>query len=532
MASRYLVKLLITWTYVARPYKPAPPPDLSTDKEKKRAHERKLREYEERLRKYRNSLEQFMQLSATRRLTELTSQIAFELGNFDRSLSVFLNNVSQFMRGRVFPFLQSSLRELQLRHCEEFATLKQRMLGQISALIELNPEVSKALIFEYLPESKEQLVREIRDRRVKLHYIEQLLASGMPLEKESLITHIDLLAEFKVLEVGPVIKNHFEYPIQECLEICKERQILDALQFLYERMGLVNLAVATAVLRLKAVFEEWLSEEREFRIKERIEPILGDVLAMCRKNNTEDVWEALLDQCLQLFDKYHDMDQPATEVFYEVIGRVIFEVQSCNEVIFLRALEGKLLALKVGPGIRTALVRIFSNYLYAENILFSAENLIRDALFIEKYVFYYTNCKAHSARVLCDGCGFSLEDERQLLVYNCGHSFHRLCLKDTLAQRVCPVCLRNEEMQYRYFLDGKGQLKLSEYFTKVTENVQHVRTELQGKEAELQETKQERQQAARLRDKLAVFRDYDLGLLKTRTAIYEYEDELESQPRF
>lgn len=55
-------------------------------------------------------------------------------------------------------------------------------------------------------------------------------------DNQILIKHISLLSRFKPEAIYPEI-SQWDYPIDECLKICKEKNILDATAFFYERSG-------------------------------------------------------------------------------------------------------------------------------------------------------------------------------------------------------------------------------------------------------------------------------------------------------
>ncbi len=91
-------------------------------------------------------------------------------------------------------------------------------------------------------------------------------------------------------------------------------------------MGCISEAVKIAALRIDKILKTRSNySEDDFMPYVQIKEILDNSIEICKKNHSEEIWEALLDSSIELYKKYLNSDLPEDEIeiFFFINGEIM-----------------------------------------------------------------------------------------------------------------------------------------------------------------------------------------------------------------
>lgn len=106
------------------------------------------------------------------------------------------------------------------------------------------------------------------------------------------------------------------------------------MEYLYEKMGDITSSVKIAALRVDEILNKRSNKIDDDDYDDvpyiKLKEILDNVIDVCRKNHSEEIWESLLDSFIVLHKKYEKSNLPEQEqeVFFFINGEIMENLAS------------------------------------------------------------------------------------------------------------------------------------------------------------------------------------------------------------
>lgn len=305
--------------------------------------------------------------------------------------------------------------------------------------------------------------------------------------------YVDLICYYepdKLLYFLKTILNDYSYRVDECLRICRARKVWDGAAYLLEKSGQIEAAFSLNIEKVNSLIKdlqkklEQMSQKELDSIKSNIDAMVIAIVQLCQRNSCslndsvkEKIW----------FSLFHEVMKPVGSLFIDPAIEKLLEFDSSQENIKQRLNETKEFFKNLGSFIINSMVgylnltiiidRIICDPLYGPSNLGDIKDLMLKMLemcsyehtlltktsnLVSKDVYYkmasYKRLCSKSYSPFTDYClycsrSFDLANldenyessslnEKSLVIYHCGHSFHQICLDiiQTKKESSCPIC--------------------------------------------------------------------------------------------
>lgn len=223
------------------------------------------------------------------------------IDNFEKSLSFYLSaaqsadavsmlSTANSMKMVIFDFVDETFAALNL---ENIPVETMSMLGRIVAtnlpqLAEIHLDRTRVVVYSYLLGQVEDILEATQSHpSLQLDFMSRIVEHvernsvkdlSEFLSEAEIVTYIKLLISFSPSQVFSFLSNHGNYPIEECLALCRENNIPDASALLLEKMGEQQAAISLLLSDFsKRVHESKKSIEALLKMRD---PAVMDILAM------------------------------------------------------------------------------------------------------------------------------------------------------------------------------------------------------------------------------------------------------------
>ncbi len=187
-----------------------------------------------------------------------------KIKNYKRCLEVFLKNDSSIKdkAKQLFEWINETLKELYDidNEIDQFENLKEEVLNRLPDLADLSIERVTELVEKWFKDDQQNIIQKLdRVPKLKLKYVENVIEKSRDDIENHLIgsivdvddqkhryylqlmrTHIQLLCQYSKKDVLPNLEKKLQfYPVDECLNICKEHKVYDAAIYLMQSTGAI-----------------------------------------------------------------------------------------------------------------------------------------------------------------------------------------------------------------------------------------------------------------------------------------------------
>lgn len=254
-------------------------------------------------------------------LTDLQAEISFLQGNFKKCMEIYIHAQGP-SRLLVFEFLENSFKRLNLeKRKEDKRKLASCITHNIKWMVSLDPHKTINIIQNFIQDVQEQLIDALSDdESLQMEFLQNIITNENLTQMKDRLTdrsisrYVELMAKHDREHLIDAFKKNPRFTTDDTLRICEENRVYDCMEYLYERMGNIIASVRIAALRideLMAKREEAADDDDDasdtyIKLKE----ILDNVIEVCRKNHSEEIWESLLDSFIELYKKYSDSGLP------------------------------------------------------------------------------------------------------------------------------------------------------------------------------------------------------------------------------
>jgi hypothetical protein len=197
-------------------------------------------------------------------------------------LNLFLDSETniQTLDEKIFSFINMTLTRLQIKKkMTEYNSFKKELKKNLIKIAQKSLENTYTLINFWFSKDKIDCVRALKEMpKLQLDYIEYTIKKIIDKKEKNLDfnekeedfmkfileKHVFLLCKLnRKNEVISWLKKLNEYPIKECIDICKKNQVYDCLIFLYKKEGNTTEALKICHEIIKNTFNEILKNIRD-----------------------------------------------------------------------------------------------------------------------------------------------------------------------------------------------------------------------------------------------------------------------------
>ncbi len=404
---------------------------------------------------------------------------------------------SKHDKKHVFKVLAVLMTDVQLSD-QDRETVKKTTMASLEQLIEVDAEAASMIIMEHFAgDEYTKTVHEL-DQHPRLQYKllrgivnhhvtgeggarwEQIL-QDFQMGQELTETYIRLLCEFDPSEVCQYLMKVQDYRHDVCLELVKRHKIEDAAMYLLERtgdlkgaMGSILKALETRIAEMKKAYSSLTKVDQGLTMPEEkaVLDILNVAVGLCQRNSNKEkkdansqLWFMVLDRMVIPAEKTRPvattrarqttkMERPTTaapsfdapaaklkQTFNFLMREVLRQMMT---YVALPAILDKIVrdhAKSEFAEFKDVIYNMLETFHYESSILGLANHVLERDMFDATSALRKRRARpyvAHESR--CPTCQQSFVDKPSgLLMYPCGHGFHRSCLPKVEAS--CPICV-------------------------------------------------------------------------------------------
>lgn len=309
---------------------------------------------------------------------------------------------------------------LKLKHIGVFELIHQYALydvihDKIEGLMELDSARAVTMLLEkvspdVLRVSPDVVVTRLQNNKTFLFLYLDALEEKRDMKVQARKYHsilVRLYADFAREKLLPLLRRSDHYPIQEALNICKQRRYNPEMVYLLGRIGNTKEALDLIIKELKDIEQ---------------------AINFCKEHDDEELWEDLIN---------HSLKVPEYITF--LLQRIGTYVDP--RILILRIKEGFQI-----PGLKHSLVKIITDYNLQVSVQEGCKKIV-----VSDYFNLHNRLVSMQQRGTCVDdekyCGAchrkiimkDLSQADDILIFYCNHSFHKQCLP-ALGVVSCTIC--------------------------------------------------------------------------------------------
>ncbi len=272
------------------------------------------------------------------------------------------------------------------------------------------------------------LIDDIKVKQEYMHYLTNFASNPKYTE-----IYIELMCMHESDRLLDFLKTtDYEYRIGECLIICKQYGIWNAYAFLLEKDSQITEAY-------KVYIEQLNKGPSNDTIINRIIELFENSSGTLSYKQKEALWFDFYDYVIRLMEQA--TDDRHKEFIKNQSTKIINTMVSQN--LNLKAVISKiLLNSHLYSDIKQFLIKMIDSYTYERTLLQTTTRIFNNDLYRSLYAYKKTVDKPFSSKCMrayaCNQCLIELTEDVSLVVFNCGHVYHKTCMVDGYSK--CPTC--------------------------------------------------------------------------------------------
>jgi len=418
------------------------------------------------------SLEDFAEIEQLLDKDKFLEVKAYLLGldhQYKRIFDMFLHQESVSNQKRIFKWLQNVIPYVRSKHPDDFQTIKESILYRLKELVTLSSEQTRQIVIGLDQNLEIEAIKQLNAfPNLQLDYIKGIFKSPEENKKipdALLVLHIKLLCQLQPKQVIKEVK-FTTYPLDECLKLCREYDVKNALAFFLERAGNLQEAINISLeLFRKSLEKNLLKIEKEGKFKKKGGLIqkLNTLKEICIEHNkigdpdSEQLWFSVLDSVVECYHDYiannksiqdalkqrdENPQNKAYKKLYKVYSDFLSDLfEDMSKYVSVESILVKLETysnLKLGD-LKSSILSMLEAHYYENNILSDARALVVGDNFDN--LTEVTNVFIKGVRVTQTSA--KGQDEEEMVIFNCGHTFPKSELKSNL----CNTCSIGESLK-------------------------------------------------------------------------------------
>ncbi|XP_043470755.1 vacuolar protein sorting-associated protein 41 homolog [Leptopilina heterotoma] len=221
---------------------------------------------------------------------------------------------------------------------------------------------------------------------------------------------VRLYADYSRDKLLPLLRRSDNYPIQQALDICSQRQFYPEMVFLLGRIGNTSEALALMTRELND---------------------MESAIAFCQEHDDEELWNDLVN---------YSLDKPEA---------ITFLLQKIGTYVDPRLMVQRIEPSLEIPGLKKALVKMMCDY----NLQVSVQEGCKKILVNDYFNLHERLVRCHEKGIfvdddqICGACNrkIIIREPRNLVIFYCKHSFHEDCLPNLEVVDNCVICNPQKE---------------------------------------------------------------------------------------
>ena len=235
-------------------------------------------------------------------------------------------------------------------------------------------------------------------------------------------------------------------------------QVVEAAAFLHEKLGNVKDALDLLINRAERYKNDFLNNSKLLECIDFIEEDIQQCILLCSRNvsrldytEIEEYFFLVLQTILELYRDMSDyfpfnpnLEGKIHSLIKETLEQMMALINFNKIITFIIAKFDKI----PFKHFKESIFQVLSQHSYQKNIVKRAINLIsNDIKTMTDNLFGYQT-RGVTSQETCMSCGLGMNSDKKerIIVFICGHGFHRRCVK----QGQCSVCLSQDTKK------GKG----------------------------------------------------------------------------
>jgi hypothetical protein len=456
-----------------------------------------------------NELIELIQNSKDHLFDEIVIYVYQKFHKYTDCLNSFLDdklNIDNEEKAKtVFNWLNNILSEcIQKKNNKLFSQLKNIVLNKCDSLLSLSIEKFKHLVDNYFPNSKKEIISNIKNANLKYEFLNLILKDIKQEIKKSelneedqifiefvLYTHIELLVELKKFDlILQSLKEINLYPYFQIVDILEKNHISDALIFVLLKLGDPdNKAIEICMNDFDIIFneikkkfnQEFYEDDHNFNMNlTNFEKTIQNCYTVCINTYVDEIqtgnindenFKSLIELCYntwkQFLIKLYSINGEITnfknkdnkyyikfkEYFSNKISDLLFTMSnyvSIKEIIKIVSDNYKDAEFKE---FKSILLKILNSNGSQITIFTNAKNLLKNCVLLNEENFIKLNI--HGNEIKIDECSLchkkfdkSNKSKEIIVVFKCGHMLHSKCIVKDYSEDGefvnCNVCRENE----------------------------------------------------------------------------------------
>ncbi|XP_076241786.1 vacuolar protein sorting-associated protein light [Calliopsis andreniformis] len=307
---------------------------------------------------------------------------------------------------------------LKLRHKDVFQFIQKYQLyytvyDMIEGLMDLDAERAIQFFLEKDKVPSEIVVQKLQHNHRYLYlYLDALDKKGTK-DSEDLKDSkgkyhgllVRLYADYARDKLLPLLRRSDNYPIQQALDICSQRQFYPEMVYLLGRIGNTSEALALMTRELND---------------------MESAIAFCQEHDDEELWNDLIN---------YSLDKPKA---------ITFLLQKIGTYVDPRLMVQRIDPSLEIPGLKKALVKMMCDYNLQVSVQEGCKKILTNDYFnlLEKLVKCHKKGIFVNDDQMCGACHRKIivREPRNLVVFYCKHSFHEDCLPSFEIVENCVIC--------------------------------------------------------------------------------------------
>lgn len=417
--------------------------------------------------------------------------------DYSQCLDNYLENLELLERKSIFNWLESKLEELSEKRKKfdspDFVKFEQAILDKILPLFEISINEMTVLVndwfdidkrieickkLESIPATQIVFVEKLIDEIEKLsecHRASSIIVNAVTVPEETevemnkkltelLMIHFELLIKLKRNKdiVKYLEKRTNLYPIQECIEKSKQNKLIEALVFLYLKLGEHQEALNAVNEEIQSIFVDFTTAD--VPNQEQISKFKGyfeNCIFICKeaseqyedtsasRNNTlNNLWLILLKDTYSFYNKSILLKkEPIVKLMSELIEKLLKEMCCYVNIKLIIDSVTKEYQEAEFKEFKNLLIKVLRSNDRLTNILRSARTLLSNSVLYNVVDFKRAYSKGNVyKKLVCNVCHRKLADKNKeyFFAFRCGHLAHEKCTKIVQDEPECIVCQKNE----------------------------------------------------------------------------------------
>lgn len=396
-------------------------------------------------------------------------------GHYHRILSCYWRDAARQMQ--IFAYISKVLTDGNVAN-EQKQLVKDELLRNLEHLVKIDARKTAKLVLVTLNCPPSEAVKHIAGNEDMLFdflqgvftYREGSVVGGEDVSKKSLKLEPEIYERYLELmclkapqNVCYFLRSDDSYRLQESLEICQRHRVTDAIAYLLERSGDIQGAFDLLMGELMRA----LKDEKRMEVKfDKMYNSIGVIIQLLQRNShkldqsqREGLWFPLLERVLAE-QREATRDQDGFD-WKSVTRQVINAMMAYIPLSFVlqKVMSDPVYSMGRFGEMKDLLLGMLDTYNYEKTLLNTCANLINHDLHCQLTAFTASVGRAVVLRtdhcLLCSKTIGTLNSADSVVCFQCGHSFHCLCLSSVTA-----VNLSSEEAKrWACFVCAKSSVR-------------------------------------------------------------------------